>query len=474
MKIKNIVLGRVLSISALNANQIIVYNDNLSLLNENKNVNIEAGNFNIKYENVSNKIFSDSVSIDLPENVFLLEQNFKYDLVNIKNILKRNINNEISFKHYKNNNQEFEIRKGSILGIDENKAIINCKDNNKIVFINLYDIIVTDKQLDGMQTKPSLLFKVNSDKNYTDYNMTMSYLSRGFSWQSNYVATINQEDLIINGWVKLNNNTDVTLKNYDLKLFAGDVNQVSKNDNIHKNEMVFSATIDSMRSKNFEVKEKSLSGYHIYEIPFKVDIEKKSEKQINFLNLKTKNWIKKNEITLNSYFSNTTNQKFSQNIIFNNTKENNLGKPLPKGKIRFYKKDISDNTTYFIGENNLNNIAKNEEVKIKIGTNFDIFLNASIIEKEINKIKKSSHTNGHIIYKYEITNSSNKPEFITITQKNIFSNVQKKDIFLEIIGENKEKINLDFEDINDININFILNPNEKMEFKLKNKVRTWY
>jgi len=54
-----------------------------------------------------------------------------------------------------------------------------------------------------------------------------------------------------------------------------------------------------------------------------------------------------------------------------NKKENNLGMPLPKGKIRAYKND-SDGSLQFIGEDNIDHTPRDEKIKIKLGDAFDV------------------------------------------------------------------------------------------------------
>jgi hypothetical protein len=54
-----------------------------------------------------------------------------------------------------------------------------------------------------------------------------------------------------------------------------------------------------------------------------------------------------------------------------NSKENRLGLPLPKGKVRVYKADRSG-SQQFIGEDWIDHTPKDEKVKIKMGNAFDV------------------------------------------------------------------------------------------------------
>src|SRR5690606_23933458 len=57
---------------------------------------------------------------------------------------------------------------------------------------------------------------------------------------------------------------------------------------------------------------------------------------------------------------------------FRNSEENNLGLPLPKGRMRFYRRDDVDGRIEFTGENELEHTAKNELIRVKTGNAFDV------------------------------------------------------------------------------------------------------
>jgi hypothetical protein len=57
---------------------------------------------------------------------------------------------------------------------------------------------------------------------------------------------------------------------------------------------------------------------------------------------------------------------------FKNSEENKLGLPLPKGRMRFYRRDDADARIEFTGENELDHTAKNELIRVKTGDAFDV------------------------------------------------------------------------------------------------------
>lgn len=57
---------------------------------------------------------------------------------------------------------------------------------------------------------------------------------------------------------------------------------------------------------------------------------------------------------------------------FRNSEENKLGLALPKGRMRFYRRDEADGRIEFTGENELDHTAKNELIRVKTGDAFDV------------------------------------------------------------------------------------------------------
>src|SRR5207245_10434389 len=71
----------------------------------------------------------------------------------------------------------------------------------------------------------------------------------------------------------------------------------------------------------------------------------------------------------NAYGVPVSNQKVAVYFEVKNSKENRLGLPLPKGKIRVYKADASG-SQQFIGEDWIEHTPMEERVKIKVGDAF--------------------------------------------------------------------------------------------------------
>ena len=134
--------------------------------------------------------------------------------------------------------------------------------------------------------------------------------------------------------------------------------------------------------------EKAFFEYHLYTLPRKTDILSNTTQQLTLFptarDVKVEklfvyyglpeagNWGFFPQPQQDRNFGNQSNPKVDVYTRFFNKKENNLGMPLPKGKVRVYKRDDADGTLEFVGEDLIDHTPKDEKVLIKVGQAFDV------------------------------------------------------------------------------------------------------
>ena len=84
---------------------------------------------------------------------------------------------------------------------------------------------------------------------------------------------------------------------------------------------------------------------------------------------------------------------------FKNTRENGLGVPLPGGVVRFYRSDDADGNLEFVGENRIEHTPKNEQVRVKTGTAFDLIGERTVTNFEASDKKKTARESFSITLK---------------------------------------------------------------------------
>jgi len=72
---------------------------------------------------------------------------------------------------------------------------------------------------------------------------------------------------------------------------------------------------------------------------------------------------------------------------FDNSKENSLGIPLPKGRVRFYRRD-EDGQLEFTGENTIDHTPRDEKVRVYTGNAFDLVAERRQVDFRIENVRR--------------------------------------------------------------------------------------
>lgn len=373
---------------------LTIYNQNIAMVSEERNAKIkQAGKIKLMYSGIPTNIDTSSVVASFSPKAKLFSQNYSFNTISYNSLLNYHLGKSI---HYIEKSDSVEILEGTLISLSP----ILIREKNYGAIYHPHQLFFPNIPKD-MAVKPSLFWNLETTSNILDINLR--YLTRGISWSSDYnINLLDNERLNLNAWITIDNNSGATYKNADISVVAGDLN-VNKVDRIS----VMAMSKSKRRSKS--IKSESLLGYHLYKIPFKETIKDKEKKQILFIE---KEGIKYNRYSIYNQkfrFYNFRERKlsFTQIIEFKNSIKNRLGIPLPKGNVRVYKKD-SSNQVRFVGSKNIKNTAKEESVKIAIGEHFDI-----VGKETIKKYRKTSKER-FISYSINLKNRGNENEIIKI------------------------------------------------------------
>jgi len=336
---------------------VTVYNTNLGVIKENREMEINKGISEIKIDDVASLI--DPTSVHFKLNGSVLEQNYQYDLVDLNKILQKYINKNISLI-----SKTGSVIEGELLSALGNQVVLANKNSGLTMLPNVDEYRFAVESLpEGLITKPTLIWRVDS-KTAGKQNVDISYQTGGMKWSAEYVAVLNEDDtkLDLNAWVSIENNSGASYKNAALKLVAGDVNLITNNYYDYSPRMMKESVTLSSAGGQFQ--EKEFFEYHIYKLERNSDLMNNETKQISLFEASGVKAQKK------YLYKGGYDKKVDVIVEFLNAEDNNLGKPMPKGKFRVYKSD--GESVEFIGEDLIDHTAKKESVKLKIGDAFDI------------------------------------------------------------------------------------------------------
>lgn len=237
--------------------------------------------------------------------------------------------------------------------------------------------------------KPRLEWLLSTDKSGR-FPAEFSYVTGGFTWQADYnIVAPEKGDLVdIVGWVTMNNHSGKTFENARIKLMAGDVNRVQSGRGGVVAGRIQTDMVNGQAAAP-PVSEKAFDEYHLYTLERRTTLRDRETKEVEFIRavgVTTKqlyiydglkldpnryyNWGWDN-IRNDHTYGTESNPKIWVMREFRNSEANHLGMPLPKGRVRFYRRN-DDGHVEFTGENTIEHTPHDETVRIYTGNAFDL------------------------------------------------------------------------------------------------------
>jgi hypothetical protein len=201
----------------------------------------------------------------------------------------------------------------------------------------------------------------------------MSYLSGGFSWRADYVLLLDESETQggLTGWVTLDNTSGASFRGARLQLVAGDVNRVQP----VLEAIATNMAMDMARAKpQFEAE--ALFEYHLYTLERRTDVLDRQQKQILFFEAGRVAMTKAYKLRAAPVFaprgtSGRDAEPVEVVLSCRNSAANGLGRPIPQGIVRVYKRDRGG-AAQFLGENRVRHTPKDETMEFSVGRAFDV------------------------------------------------------------------------------------------------------
>ena len=400
--------------------EITVYNEGYALVKDIRNVAVEKGIGTVSFADVASRIEPQSVlfkSLSDPDSFDILEQNYRYDLMNSATILNKLIGERVILE---DGTEGTLISAPGVGGNASGAGTIVQKDDGNIVIHP--EIKETKRIPEGLIARPTLSWLLDS-RAKKSHSCELSYITQGISWSSDYVLLVNNSDTLadINGWVTLDNKSGADFKNAQIDLIAGDVERAQP-EPMYGGPVLLAAPMGAAPGMRNDFKEESFFEYHLYKLDRKSDVLNNESKQLALLSA---NGVKvEKKLTFSpsqrswgyvrnldpeaakNGFATRTDIKVKVTMELMNSKENNMGMPLPKGKVKVYKLD-SAGSQQFIGEDSIDHTPKDEKVDLFLGSAFDVTGTYAMTDFK----KPASNT---YLESYSVTLSNHKEEEVTV------------------------------------------------------------
>ena len=358
---------------------LTIYNQNFAVVRQDLPLDLKPGENQVNVNDITMHLEPDSVVLRDPTGkhaVQVLEQNYRADPISEPMLLSL----------YEGKTLDFEVGMPQGMQIVKGKVIRSGYTPHNYFAMNRYGQQYYQAQMAGASEtpvievngqlrfslpgtpvfpsltedtilKPRLEWIVDTDK-AGKFPAEFSYVTGGMSWQADYniVAPEKGDQVDIVGWVTMDNQTGKTFENARIKLMAGDVNKIQPGQMYDRLEArAHSAVIHGAFAP--PVTEKAFDEYHLYTLERSTTLRDRETKQVEFIHaagVGTKqiyiydgvkidanryngwNW---DNIRNDHSYGTESNPKIWVMREFINSEKNHLGMPLPKGRVRFYRRN---------------------------------------------------------------------------------------------------------------------------------------
>jgi hypothetical protein len=352
-----------------------------------RDIALTRGRNNVRFTDVAALIDPTTVhfeSLTDASGTRVIEQNFQFDLVSTQKLMEKYIDRRITVDQVRGNNTE--SFSGTLLSTAG--GLVLKRDDGSIQTLPHNAGVRLPELPGGLITRPTLLWDINANRAGT-HATRVSYQTTGITWWADYNITYqegadaNSCKLDVGAWVSIVNKSGASYADAKLKLVAGDVHRPQPQGRAYPAPTAQRALAMSDSVQGFE--EKSFFEYHLYTLGRPATIPDNSTQQLELFPAARgvaceKTLVYYGAAGARPYGSPATdrnygiqsNRKVDVYLGFKNAKEQNMGMPLPAGRIRVSKLDSADQTLEFIGEDVIDHTPRNESVLIKMGSAFDV------------------------------------------------------------------------------------------------------
>ncbi len=320
-----------------------------------------------------------------PDGTKVLEQSFQFDLVSQEKLLSRYIDRGVSVEQQSGDG----VKRIDGTLVSSNDGLVIRGADGQIHALREWSNVSFGELPGGLITRPTLEWDIVSGKGGLQ-DVRVAYQTGGITWWADYNliftegADANSGFVDVGAWVSLLNQSGARYQDAKLKLIAGDVNRAQQPPQVMRAKVYEMAAADAAAPPpGFE--EKAFFEYHLYTLGRPATIPNNSTKQIELFDAATRVPAKKQLVydgtsgmqfygglVQEPEFGPGSNTKVDVFLKFRNDKASGMGMPLPAGRIRVSQQDKADGSLEFIGEDTIKHTPKDEDVRVRLGTAFDV------------------------------------------------------------------------------------------------------
>ncbi|MDA1322426.1 MAG: DUF4139 domain-containing protein, partial [Proteobacteria bacterium] len=207
---------------------LTVYNQNIALVEDVRNLNVPAGRSRQEFPGVSASIRPETVGLS-GRGLSVVEQNFDYDLLTPGKLMESAVGGDIGIVRTNPGSGAQTTERARVLAANQG-VVLQIGDRIEVLRDDgVPTRVIFDQVPQNLRPRPTLSVTLDAE-GAGRRETTLSYLTSGLTWKADYVARFDEKagKLDLTGWVTLTNNSGATFSNAQTRVVAGDVNLINQ------------------------------------------------------------------------------------------------------------------------------------------------------------------------------------------------------------------------------------------------------
>ncbi|MFS0709066.1 DUF4139 domain-containing protein [Brevundimonas phoenicis] len=410
---------------------LTVYNQNIALVEDVRNLNVPAGRSRQEFPGVSASIRPETVGLS-GRGLSVVEQNFDYDLLTPGKLMESAVGNEIGIVRTNPGSGAQSTERARVLAANQG-VVLQIGDRIEVLRDDgVPTRVIFDRVPQNLRPRPTLSVTLDAE-GAGRRETTLSYLTSGLTWKADYVARFDEKagKLDLTGWVTLTNNSGATFSNAQTRVVAGDVNLINQGGYNPRPPVRVSNTRGNGTQSGGEG---ALADVYVYPLPEAVTVANNQTKQVGLIDAAGVPATKRYLRVVDGFYSAEEPIAAEVGVIFANG-SGDAARALPAGVIRVYVKDEAGEPR-FIGESQVDHSPAGSEIVVTTGDAFDVTVQPRLVSSERVSKRLVDYFRTRYAMEYTVRNARPEPVTVEVRQRGLGRDTELTD--QSITGEMRD------------------------------------
>ncbi len=359
---------------------VTIYNNDLALVQDTRQIAIPAGRSRQEFPDVSAQIRAETVTLT-GQGIGIVEQNFDYDLLSPQALMQKAVGETITLVRTNPATGAEQRERARVLAVNGG-VVLQIGDRIGVRRDGGLPVrVVFDRVPENLRARPTLSVTVESQSGGRR-PVTLTYLTPGLGWQADYVALFDEAAgrMDVQGWITLTNNSGTPFTNASVLLVAGAVGQGSQGRGGYRRPPP--PPPGALRQPGTEAAGRErLGDFYLYPLSERTTIAHRQIKQVSFLDVQAAPARRAYEYRNHWLGAQNDPQSVNTVLRFSSSREQGLGDALPAGTVRVYQRDARGNPQ-LVGEAPIGHTPMGSELGLVTGQAFDVKVQPTVEARE--------------------------------------------------------------------------------------------